>query len=89
MTPDITQNFSGLLSFNKVAQNPLTQLTRVYDKHERAAIDVFKKDYMEASTPTARKLVCQHKVFPALFNYWESIGEVLNEDQIVVRSKVS
>jgi hypothetical protein len=88
MTTDITQSLSGLLSFNKDTQNPFGQLSRVYDKHERTAIDLFKNDYMEAKSPAARKLVCQLKVFPGLFNYWESIGEVIDEAQKVLRSKV-
>lgn len=87
MTPEITQSLSGLLSFPKDTQIPFGQLSRVYNKHERAAIDIYKIEYMEATTPAARKTICQLKIFPALFNYWESIGDVIDDEEKVSRSK--
>jgi hypothetical protein len=63
-------------------------LSRVYNEQERAAIDVFKDQYMEATSPGGRKTIAQVHVFPALFNYWASIGTVIDEKQKELRSLV-
>jgi hypothetical protein len=61
---------------------------RVYDKHERAVIDVFKDKYFEAKTSTSRKVIAQLDIFPALFNYWKSIGKVYGKKQTRMKSDV-
>jgi hypothetical protein len=61
---------------------------RVYNVHERASIDVFKIKYMEATTPAARKSIAQLDVFPALFNYWMSIGNIYSTEEIKMKSNV-
>lgn len=79
MSSDIAINLPG----------PLTgQQARVYDEHERAVIDPFKSEYMDATTPAARKLVAQLQIFPAIFHYWESIGEKINDEERQELSKV-
>ena len=85
MSTDIPQ---GLISFSNDTQHKFGQIRRVYDKQERAVINLFKNEYMEATSPSARKLVCQLNIFPALFNYWETIGVVLDDDEKVSRGKV-
>ena len=61
---------------------------RVYNEQERASIDVFKNKYMEATTAAARKSIAQLEIFPALFNYWKSIGKVFSTEEIKMRSNV-
>lgn len=48
---------------------PPGRAQRVYNQQERAAIDPFKDDYLNATTPAARKAIAQVHIFPALFNY--------------------
>jgi len=62
---------------------------RVYNKQERAAIDVFKDKYMKATTPEARKTIAQLHIFPALFNHWKNIGKVYNKKKTRMKSDVS
>jgi hypothetical protein len=61
---------------------------RVYDEHERAAIDNFKDKYMEATTSAGRKNIAQLENFPALFNYWKSRDVVYNKKEIEMKSNV-
>jgi hypothetical protein len=68
---------------------PLGRHTRVYDEHERGIIEPFKIDYMKTTTPAERKSLAQAFIFPALFNYWASIGIELNDEEISRRSDVS
>jgi hypothetical protein len=59
---------------------PGGRLIRVFNEHERAAIDPFKSAYMEANTPAARKSIAETDILPALFAYWRSIGEQVDSD---------
>jgi hypothetical protein len=68
---------------------PSGRLHQVYSPQERAAINPFKHDYFEATTPAARKSIAQAHIFPALFNYWVSIGVDINQDEMKVRSQVN
>jgi hypothetical protein len=69
-------------------QSRTRRLSRVYDRHERAAIDVFKDQYMDATSPVARKTIAQVHIFPALFNYWISIGKDVPADEKPLRALV-
>ena len=62
---------------------------RVYNAQERAVINPFKDDFLNAATLAARKAIAQVHIFPALFNYWDSIGITLNDVEMEARSKVS
>jgi hypothetical protein len=62
---------------------------KVYNKFERRWIDKHKDLYMNASTPAERKAVSQGKIFPDLFNYWASIGEVFSQEEENRRGDVS
>lgn len=90
MSTDLTDNLSQPRMGSDISDNPSGQQiqNRVYDQYERAAIDVFKNEYLEATTPAARKMLAQLKIFPALFNYWESIGVIINEEKRKLLSKV-
>ena len=61
---------------------------RIYDEQERAAIDVFKSKYLEATTSACRKTIAQLDIFPALFNYWKSKGLVYANEDLKVKSNV-
>jgi hypothetical protein len=64
------------------------RITRVYNQEERNVINQFKSPYMEATSPAARKDIAQMEIFPSLFNYWASIGEVIGTDEHKLRSEV-
>ncbi|KAF8811080.1 hypothetical protein BYT27DRAFT_7253210 [Phlegmacium glaucopus] len=66
---------------------PTGRLVRVYNTQERAAINPFKTEYLNATTPAARKTIAQVYIFPTLFNYWAGIGEAIREDQMRARTK--
>src|ERR1700679_1153201 len=68
---------------------PTGPLKRVYNAQERAVINPFKEDFLNAATPAARKAIAQVHMFPALFNYWDSIGITINDDEMEARSNVS
>jgi hypothetical protein len=68
---------------------PTGRLVRVYNTQERAAINPFKTEYLNATTPAARKTIAQVYIFPALFNYWAGIGEAIREDQMRARTEVT
>lgn len=69
--------------------NPFGRLTRVYNAEERAVIDAFKPQYMEASSAASRKQIAHMHIFPALFNHWASIGQVIDtEEEVQLRSDV-
>lgn len=67
---------------------PSGRLTRVYNTRERAVIDPFKERYMEASSSAARKTIAIVHIFPALFNYWASVGKVVDDKDLELRSTV-
>jgi hypothetical protein len=60
----------------------------VYNQEERTVINQFKSQYMEASSPAARKDIAQMQIFPSLFNYWARIGETIDPDEHKLRSNV-
>jgi hypothetical protein len=62
--------------------------TRVYNAQERAAIDPFKADYLSATSAAARKIIAQNHIFPALWNHWASIGQVLDDGETRLRTEV-
>lgn len=62
--------------------------TRVYNQEERTVIDQYKTQYMEATSPAARKDIAQMQIFPSLFNHWARIGEVIDPDEHKLRSNV-
>ena len=68
---------------------PLDKRPRVYNENERKAIDPFKVEYMNTTSPGQRKGIAQGKIFPALFSYWSSIGVDLNPSEMDRRSDVS
>ena len=72
-----------------VGSNLTGSLKRVYNEQERAAIDIFKDRYMEATTPANRKTLAQLEIFPSLFNYWKSLGKVYSKRKIQKKSDVS
>ena len=61
----------------------------MYNARERAAIDPFKDEYMAATSAAARKAIAQIHIFPALWNYWSSIGEVIDDNQMALRTEVN
>ena len=67
---------------------PRGRKTHVYNAQERAAIDPFKADYLSASSAAARKIIAQNHIFPALWNHWVSIGQVLDEGDTRLRTEV-
>jgi hypothetical protein len=68
---------------------PQDDENRVYNRHEREKINPFKSDYMKTTNPAERKALAQAQIFPALFNYWSSIGIDLNPEEQNKRSEVS
>jgi hypothetical protein len=68
---------------------PGGRLRRVYNAHERAVIDPFKSDYLNATSPGARKTIAQVHIFPALFNYWAGIGQDIDHNKIRAHTEVS
>ena len=60
--------------FANITHNPSGRVNRIYTAQERAAIDPFKTQYMEATSPAAQKIIAQVHILPALFNYWVSIN---------------
>ena len=68
---------------------PQDDENRVYNRHEREKINPFKSDYMKTTNPAERKALAQAQIFPALFNYWSSIGIDLNPEEHNKRSEVS
>ena len=65
---------------------PGGRLQRVYNEQEQAAINPFKTEYFNVTTPTARKTIAQAHIFPALFNYWDSIGIEIDDEEMKERS---
>ncbi|KAF8801027.1 hypothetical protein BYT27DRAFT_7216453 [Phlegmacium glaucopus] len=61
---------------------PGGRLRRVYNVQERAVMDPFKSDYLNATSPSARKTIAQVHIFPALFNYWEGSGQEVDPNKI-------
>jgi len=59
--------------------NPSVWVNRLYTAQECVAIDPFKVQYMEATSPAARKIISQVHILPALFIYWVSIGQVMDQ----------
>ena len=75
----------------KETHHPGGRITRLYNPQERAAIDPFKSDYLAATSPGARKTIAQTCIFPALWNYWQSIGQVtvVDDDEMRLRTEVN
>ncbi|KAF8802326.1 hypothetical protein BYT27DRAFT_7112582 [Phlegmacium glaucopus] len=61
---------------------PGGRLRRVYNVQERAVMDPFKSDYLNATSPSARKTIAQVHIIPALFNYWEGSGQEVDPNKI-------
>ena len=55
-------NFSSYPSRYNVSPHLEMNQHRVYDEHERAAIDIFKDKYMEATTSAGRKTSPSSKI---------------------------
>ncbi|KIM34658.1 hypothetical protein M413DRAFT_33125, partial [Hebeloma cylindrosporum] len=55
----------------------------VFTPAERAVINVYKSDYLNAATPEQRKQVAQSKVLPAIFNYWTEQGRDTSDIAII------
>ncbi|KAF8801933.1 hypothetical protein BYT27DRAFT_7113986 [Phlegmacium glaucopus] len=66
--------------------HPSGQLTRIYNAQERAVIDVFKAQYLEATSPAERKMIAQVHILPALFNHWISVGQVVGDKEMKLRT---
>jgi hypothetical protein len=62
---------------------------RMYNAEERAVIDPFKSEYLNATTPAERKSIAQLQIFLKLFNHWHDNGEKFSEDEMKKRSGVS
>jgi len=71
-----------------LTRNPSGRVNRIYTAQERAAIDPFKAQYMEATSPAAQKIIAQVHILPALFNYWVSIGQVMDQKKMQIRMGV-
>jgi hypothetical protein len=67
---------------------PSGRLTRVYNAQERNVIDPFKSQYMDATSPAARKTIAKVHIFPAIFNYWSNMGQVMDDREMVLRATV-
>lgn len=67
---------------------PAGGLERVYDEDERLIIDPFKKDYLNATSPGARKRVTEAFILPKLFEHWAKIGKPVPQDETEARTKV-
>ena len=68
---------------------PIGVRERTYNEGERFVIDKFKEQYMQSTTPSQRKNIAQAMIFPAIFDYWSSIGVDLNPVEQDKRSEVS
>jgi hypothetical protein len=89
--PKYHQNFYSSISLKmSSSQSPLPsgRPTRVYNTQEREVIDPFRDQYMDAGSPAARKTIAMIHIFPALFNYWASIGKVFDDRELALRSTV-
>lgn len=64
------------------------EVHRVFNEQERAAIDEFKPLYMEATSPAGRLALAKAEIFPALFNYWKTLGRIYNDEETDLKSKV-
>ncbi|KAF8814631.1 hypothetical protein BYT27DRAFT_7249670 [Phlegmacium glaucopus] len=62
--------------------HPSGRLTRIYNAQERAVIDVFKAQYLEATSPAGRKTIAQVHIFLALFNHWIGVGQVVDDKEM-------
>lgn len=78
----------SILTLNQSNQ-PSGHLTRVYNAQEWNVIDLFKTQYSEATSLAARKTIAWVHIFPTLFNYWSSIGEVFDDERMNLRATVS
>lgn len=54
---------------------------RVFNEQERAVLDAFKNQYLDAASPEARKDLAVEYIFPEIFNYWKSLGMVFTTAQ--------
>jgi len=62
---------------------------KAYDEGEREAIDKYKVQYMQTTSPSERKALAQGKIFPDLFNVWADRGIVLDATEKNMREEVS
>jgi len=62
--------------------------TRVYNAQERAAIDPFKDEYLSTTSAAAGKTIAQNHIFPALWNYWASISQILDDGETRLQTEV-
>jgi hypothetical protein len=74
--------------FLPMSHLPGGRKSHVYNAQERAAIDPFKADYLAATSAAARKIIAQNDIFPALWNHWVSIGQVLDDGETRLRTEV-
>ncbi len=74
--------------FLSMSHLPGGRKTRAYNAQERAAIDPFKDNYLSATSAAARKVIAQNLIFPALWNHWASIGQVLDDAETRLRTEV-
>jgi hypothetical protein len=68
---------------------PAGRVQRVYKDDERHCIDPYKTEYLNATTPTARKLIVQAKILPDLFEHWARIGQEVPNDKMAKRRDVT
>ena len=52
-----------------------------YNAQELAVIRPFKDEYLAAESASARKIIAQTKICPALFNYWEGIDHGIRGEE--------
>lgn len=62
----------------------------LYTREERAIIDPYKTQYIQATSPGERKRIAQHHILPKIFTYWQGKGIVIDrpEEQTEVLSQL-
>lgn len=71
-----------------LTNQPSGHLTQVYNSQEWNVIDPFKSQYMDTTSPAARKTIARIHIFPALFNYWSGVGQVINDSTMKLQATV-
>lgn len=59
-----------------------------YDIQERAIIDQYKQQYLEAGSAEGRKMVATTGILPKLFEYWQEQGKDLSDDEVCFKLTV-
>lgn len=59
-----------------------------YTKNERAIINPFKEQYMNAESPSERQHVAMNLIFKQLFLYWTQNDGQISSDDAQVRGEV-